>query len=124
MVSDDIIVPRSNLAEMIRGCKSICDKYSLKVCIVGHVGDGNIHPQIALNLENDDEFRNFTNAKSEIYNLALKLNGTISAEHGIGSEKIAYIKNIVDNEAIGYMRQIKKLFDPNNILNPGKIFKL
>lgn len=124
VVSDDIIVPRSNLAKMVRGCKNICEKYNLKVCLVGHVGDGNIHPQIALNLENDEEFKNYIRAKSEMYELAVSLGGTISAEHGVGSEKLSYIKNTVDNQAIEYMKQIKKLFDPNNILNPGKVFKI
>ena len=124
VVSDDIIVPRDKLAQMVVGAKEICDKYHLKVCVVGHVGDGNIHPQVALNLENDDEFKNYISAKTEMYELATSLGGTISAEHGVGSEKISYIKNTVDEKALDYMKKIKKLFDPNNILNTGKIFKL
>ena len=124
VVSDDIIVPRASLGIMVRGCKDICDKFGLNVCIVGHVGDGNIHPQVALNLENDEEFKNYIKAKSEMYELAISLGGTISSEHGIGAEKISYIENTVDKNAIEYMKQIKRLFDPNNILNPDKIFKL
>ena len=124
VVTDDIIVPRSSLSKMVMGCKKICDKYNLKVCIVGHVGDGNIHPQIALNLDNDEEFKNLTNAKSEIYSLAVSLGGTISAEHGIGVEKLSHIDKILDEESLNYMRKIKKLFDAGNILNPGKIFKM
>ena len=124
VVSDDIIVPRDKLAQMVVGAKEICDKYHLQVCVVGHVGDGNIHPQVALNLENDNEFKNYINAKTEMYELATSLGGTISAEHGVGSEKISYIKNTVDEKALDYMKKIKKLFDPNNILNTGKIFKL
>ena len=124
VVSDDIIVPRENLARMVRACKDICDKYELQVCMVGHVGDGNIHPQIALDLENDIEFKKYISAKSEIYEIAVSLGGTISAEHGVGSEKLSYFENTVDKEAVKYMRGIKKLFDPNNILNPGKIFEL
>jgi len=123
VLSDDIIVPRSSLARMVRGCKDICNKYGLQVCIVGHVGDGNIHPQVALNLDNDDEFKNYISAKSEMYELAISLGGTISAEHGVGSEKISYLENTLDKKAIDYMKQVKKLFDPNNILNPDKIFK-
>ena len=122
VVTDDVIVPRSKLSKMVCGCRDICRKYNLQVCIVGHVGDGNVHPQIALNLENDEEYKNLMNAKSEIYSLAISLGGTISAEHGIGMEKISYIDKVIDKEAIDYMKQIKKLFDPNNILNPGKIF--
>ena len=124
VVSDDIIVPRDKLAEMVKGCKNIYGKYSLPVCMVGHVGDGNIHPQIALNLEDDAQFKNYIKAKSEMYELAVSLGGTISAEHGVGAEKISYIENTVDKTAINYMRSIKKIFDPNNILNPGKIFKV
>lgn len=123
VLSDDIIVPRTSISNMVRGCKEICDKYDLRVCMVGHLGDGNLHPQIALNLENEEEFKRYFLAKSEIYNLAIKLQGTISAEHGVGIEKVEYIGNIIDNSAIDYMRQIKSVFDPNNILNPGKIFK-
>lgn len=124
VVSEDIIVPRLSLSKMINGCKEICNKYNLKLCIVGHIGDGNIHPQIALNLENDNEFKNYMNAKAEMYELAINLGGTISAEHGIGIEKLQYITNALDNEALEYMKRIKNLFDSNNILNPGKIFKL
>ena len=124
VVSDDIIVPRENLASMIVGCNNICSKYNLKLCLVGHIGDGNIHPQIALDLNNDIEFKNYIAAKSEMYKLAIDLGGTISAEHGVGSEKISYLDLTIDNNAVKYMKMVKKIFDPNNILNPDKIFKI
>lgn len=124
VVSDDIIVPRNALSQMVCGIKNICEKYELQVCIVGHIGDGNIHPQIALDLENDEQFKKYTNAKSEMYKLALSLGGTISAEHGVGVEKISYVDKTIDKQALELMKSIKKLFDPNNILNPGKIFEL
>jgi glycolate oxidase len=123
VVTDDVIVPRSSLSKMVCGCRDICNKYNLQVCIVGHVGDGNVHPQIALNLENDEEYKNLMDAKSEIYALAISLGGTISAEHGIGIEKISYAEKILGNDVIEQMRKIKTLFDPSLILNPGKIFK-
>ena len=91
---------------------------------MGHVGDGNVHPQIALNLENDEEYKNLMDAKSEIYALAISLGGTISAEHGIGIEKISYAEKILGDDVIEQMRKIKTLFDPTSILNPGKIFKM
>lgn len=122
VVSDDIIVPRQNLAEMVSMCREISSKYNLKMCLVGHVGDGNIHPQIALNLEDEEQFRNYINAKSEMYKAAWELGGTISAEHGIGIEKLAYLENTIDKKAVEYMKMVKKVFDPKNILNPGKIF--
>lgn len=124
VVTDDIIVPRTSILPMVTGCKEICDKYGLNVCIVGHLGDGNIHPQIALNLENEEEFRRYLQAKSEIYNLVLSLGGTISAEHGIGIEKLGYIDKIIDRQSLEYFKSVKLLFDPNKILNPGKIFKI
>ena len=122
VLSDDLIVPRSNIVKMVCGCKEICNKYDLNVCLVGHLGDGNIHPQIALNLDNEEEFKRYYMAKAEIYELAISLQGTISGEHGVGIEKLSYIGNIVSNSTLEYMRKIKNIFDPNNILNPGKIF--
>ncbi len=124
VLSDDIIVPRDKLAEMISYCNDITKRYNLKMCLVGHVGDGNIHPQIALDLSNDDEFKTYVEAKSMMYKKAVELGGTISAEHGIGIEKLSYLENTIDNEAIKYMKMIKQIFDPKNILNPNKIFKL
>ncbi len=124
VISDDIIVPRENLALMVRRCTEISKKYNLKMCLVGHVGDGNIHPQIALNLNDDEEFKNYISAKSEMYDTAISLNGTISAEHGIGTEKLSYLENFIDKNALEYMKLIKLAFDPKNILNPDKIFKL
>ena len=124
VVTDDVIVPRSSLSKMVCGCRDICKKHNLQVCIVGHVGDGNVHPQIALNLENDEEYKHLMDAKSEIYALAVSLGGTISAEHGVGIEKISYAEKILGNDVIDQMRKIKMLFDPNGILNPGKIFRM
>ena len=122
VVTDDVIVPRSKLPELINGINNICDKYHLETCLVGHVGDGNVHPQIALNLENEEEHRNYIKAKEEIYELTIRRGGTLSAEHGIGAEKKKYLSMAVDSNAIEYMKKIKYVFDPKNILNPNKIF--
>lgn len=124
VVTDDIIVPRISLSKMVTSIRDICEKYKLKVCIVGHVGDGNIHPQIALDLENDIEYRKLSDAKSEIYKVAIDLGGSISAEHGVGIEKMSYMDKMLNPNIINKMRQIKQVFDPNNILNPEKIFRL
>ena len=122
--SDDIIVPRENLLKMASKCNEICSKYNLKLCLVGHAGDGNLHPQIALNLENEEEFQNCIKAKSEIYKAAIELGGALSSEHGVGIEKLSYLENTIDRKSMEYMKMIKRMFDPNNILNPGKIFKI
>ena len=124
VVTDDIIVPRHNLGKIVRRCNEIADKYNLKLCMVGHIGDGNLHPQIALDLEDETELKTCMEAKSEMYNAAIELGGTISAEHGVGIEKIPYLRSVVDSNAIEYMKMIKRMFDPKNILNPGKIFEL
>lgn len=124
VVTDDIIVPRQNLSLMINKCRELSLKYNLKMCLVGHIGDGNLHPQIALDLQQESQFRNYINAKSEMYIAVKKLGGTISAEHGIGIEKLKYLENAIDKDAVEYMKMIKRVFDPKNILNPGKIFVL
>lgn len=122
VTTDDIIVPRSNLAKLVKGVQDICTRHNLTVCLVGHVGDGSVHPQIPIDYNNKDEYKHYKIAKSEIYQLTARLGGIISGEHGIGLEKKAYISQVVDGGALCYMRQIKKIFDPKNILNPYKIF--
>lgn len=122
VTTDDIIVPRSNLAKLVKGVQDICTRHNLTVCLVGHVGDGSVHPQIPIDYNNKDEYKHYKIAKSEIYQLTARLGGIISGEHGIGLEKKAYISQVVEGGALGYMRQIKKIFDPKNILNPYKIF--
>lgn len=122
VTTDDIIVPRSNLAKLVKGVQDICTRHNLTVCLVGHVGDGSVHPQIPIDYNNKEEYKHYKIAKSEIYQLTARLGGIISGEHGIGLEKKAYISQVVDGGALGYMRQIKKIFDPKNILNPYKIF--
>lgn len=122
VTTDDVIVPRNNLSKLVYGIQEICKRYGLTPCLVGHVGDGSIHPQIPIDYNDKDEYRKYKLAKSEIYQLTINLGGTISGEHGIGLEKKSYLPRVIDNGSLNYMRQIKKLFDPKNILNPYKIF--
>lgn len=122
VTTDDVIVPRQNLAKLISGIREICEKYKLDVCMVGHVGDGSVHPQIPIDYRDEDEYKRFKLAKSEIYDLTAKLDGLLSGEHGIGALKRDYIHMVVNPLALEYMRKIKKTFDPDNILNPYKIF--
>ena len=122
VTTDDVIVPRQNLAKLVLGIRRICEKYKLDVCMVGHVGDGSVHPQIPIDYSDEDEYRRFKLAKSEIYDLTANLDGILSGEHGIGALKRDYIHLVVNPLALEYMRLIKKTFDPDNILNPYKIF--
>ena len=122
VTTDDVIVPRQNLAKLVYGIREICDKYNLTSCLVGHVGDGSVHPQIPIDYKDEDEYKRFKLAKSEIYDLTVSLGGIISGEHGIGADKRPYISKVVGKTSLDYMREIKQVFDPNNILNPYKIF--
>lgn len=122
VTTDDVIVPRKNLAKLVKGINEICQKYKLTVCMVGHVGDGSVHPQIPIDYRDEDEYHRFKLAKSEMYDLTAQLDGILSGEHGIGAEKRNYIHKVINNIALDYMRKIKKTLDPNNILNPYKIF--
>lgn len=122
VTTDDVIVPREKLSDLVLGIREICEKYNLEVCMVGHVGDGSVHPQIPVDYNDEDEYKRYKLVKSEIYDLTAKLGGILSGEHGIGSEKRDHIHKVVNSVSLDYMRQIKKTFDPNNILNPYKIF--
>lgn len=122
VTTDDVIVPRKNLEKLVLGIREICEKYNLAVCMVGHVGDGSVHPQIPIDYSDEAEYKRYKLAKAEIYDLTAKLDGILSGEHGVGSLKREHINKVVNSVALDYMRQIKKTFDPNNILNPYKIF--
>lgn len=122
VTTDDVIVPRENLPQLIKGVQKICEKYNLIVCMVGHIGDGSVHPQIPIDLNNKEEYENYKKAKNEIYDLTIKLGGTLSGEHGIGLEKKEFIPKVISPQTLNYMKEIKKVFDPKNILNPHKIF--
>lgn len=121
VTTDDLTVPRENLAKLVLGVREICKKYGLTVCMVGHVGDGSVHPQIPVDFNDADEISRLHNAKKEIYALTAQLNGVLSGEHGVGMLKRADLGLVVDKMAINYMKEIKKVFDPKNILNPNKI---
>ncbi len=122
VLTEDVVVPRTLIPELVTGIREIFNRYNLTACIMGHAGDGNIHPNVALDLRNETDATNFHKAKDELFKLALRLGGTLSGEHGIGSEKAPYMKDALDPVVLEYMKNIKKLFDPHNILNPDKIF--
>lgn len=123
VVAEDVVVPREKIVELVEGIRKICDKNNLLVCLMGHIGDGNIHPNIPLDLNNEEDVKNYAKTKDEIHQLAIDLGGTLSGEHGIGCEKSKYMTNAIDVVTLKYMREIKKVFDPKNILNPQKIFE-
>jgi glycolate oxidase len=121
-INEDIVVPRNCIPELIERLEAISKKHRLTIANFGHAGDGNIHVNIMLNKGNVDEEKRAAAATKEVFQTALDLNGTISGEHGIGLSKQPYIGMELSDKEIELMRGIKKVFDPENIMNPGKIF--
>jgi glycolate oxidase len=119
---EDIAVPRAQIPKMINRIRQIGDKYDLRVPVFGHIGDGNLHPNLICDRSDPEMMARVRAAASEIFTAAINLGGTISGEHGIGLAKRDFIASGVDTGALAKMYNIKQVFDPNNILNPGKIF--
>ena len=120
IISEDITVPVSKVPQMIRKIIEITDKYRLKVGVLAHAGDGNMHPMIPADRENKEEWQRVEKAFSEIFQAAVELDGTLSGEHGIGLAKSAYLPLVMNKDSIKLMKKIKQAIDPDLILNPGK----
>ena len=120
--NEDICVPRSKVPEMIRKVDTIAEKYGIPIVNFGHAGDGNIHVNIMIDKKVPGELHKAEKAIEEVFKGALELGGTMSGEHGVGIAKAAYIPLEITPAAATYMKTIKRALDPNNILNPGKIF--
>ena len=120
---EDTVVPRNKLPDLISGVKRIGEEYNFNSICYGHAGDGNLHVNILKEHLSDSDW-NIVVKKGirEIFNLCVKLGGTISGEHGIGLVQKDYIDIPFSKEMISLQKEIKFLFDPNNIMNPGKIF--
>ncbi|MCX7919726.1 MAG: FAD-binding protein [bacterium] len=121
-INEDICVPRSELARLFIAIQQIEKKYRVPIVNYGHAGDGNIHVNVMVNPDDTQEIARGHKAVEEIFKVVLKLGGTLSGEHGIGNTKSAYLSWEIPPAELRLMKEIKKLFDPNNILNPGKIF--
>ncbi len=121
-ISEDVTVPRSQIPNMIRRLKEIASRYNLDLVIFGHAGDGNLHPNILCDKNDPDEMKRVEKAIGELFQAAVELGGTLSGEHGIGIMKAPYLKLETGDTGYDVMLAIKKALDPNNILNPGKIF--
>jgi glycolate oxidase len=121
-ILEDATVPRSELANMIRFIQQTAAKYEVTVGTFGHMGDGNLHPTFLTNEKNADEMARVEKAMEEIFDQAVKLGGTITGEHGVGLAKKAFLPKAVGDASLALMRQLKRTLDPDNILNPGKIF--
>jgi glycolate oxidase len=120
--NEDICVPRSKVPEMIRRIDRISDKYGVPIVNFGHAGDGNIHVNVMIDSKIPREQDKADKAIKEVFAGALELGGTMSGEHGVGIMKAPYLPMELTDSSIDYMRTIKRALDPQNILNPGKIF--
>ena len=120
-VLEDVTVPMSNIAKLLKGIENIAKKHHLQIATFGHAGDGNLHPQILYDGYNPEEVRRTEAASADLFQLAINLDGTLTGEHGIGLSKAPYMALEHDPVAMDVMRSLKKTFDPNNILNPGKM---
>lgn len=121
-ISEDATVPRSQIPAMMERLNNIREKYGLNLVVFGHAGDGNLHPNIITDKRNISEMKKVELAVSEIFEAAIELGGTLSGEHGIGTLKSPYMEMELGITGVNMMKKIKEAWDPNNILNPGKIF--
>ena len=120
---EDTVVPRSKIPELIKGVKEISGKYGITTICYGHAGDGNVHVNILKDKSDDSVWeKDLDTAIREIFKLTVSLGGTISGEHGIGYSQKNYLSIALGEQEIALMKNIKKTMDPNNIMNPGKIF--
>ncbi|UCH24238.1 MAG: FAD-binding protein [Deltaproteobacteria bacterium] len=120
-VLEDVTVPMANISDLLRGVEAIAADHNLQIATFGHAGDGNLHPQILYDGYDPEEVKRVEAASADLFRLAIDLEGTLTGEHGIGLSKAPYMALEHDAVAMDVMRTLKKTFDPNNILNPGKM---
>ena len=120
-ILEDISVPRKAMAEVVKRIEAIGKSNGLRIGTFGHAGDGNLHPTIVLDKDNPREVAAAEKALAEIFALSLEFGGSITGEHGVGSAKLPYLEGKIGTANMQLQRNIKKVFDPAGILNPGRI---
>jgi glycolate oxidase len=119
---EDVVVPRSRIPALLEGIQEIAQQHSVRIWNFGHAGDGNVHVTIMKDDLDDEVWEAVVPpAREAIYRLALSLGGQLTAEHGVGATRRGYLPMAVGEDQVLLMRGIKQVFDPHNILNPGKI---
>ena len=121
-VSEDVVVPRNRIPELVATTEMLAQSKKIPIFTFGHAGDGNIHVNIMLDRDNPIEVEAAESAKQALFEKVIELGGTLSGEHGVGTTKAAYLGLELSAETMATMQSIKTLFDPQNIMNPGKIF--
>ena len=120
---EDVVVPRAELSTLLKRIKEIAERRAVRIISFGHAGDGNVHVNVLKDGIPDDRWEALVPVVAEeIYTLTLSLGGMITGEHGIGATRRRYLSLALDGAQINVMRRIKDAFDPNHVLNPGKIF--
>ncbi|KRV47916.1 FAD-linked oxidase [Wenjunlia vitaminophila] len=119
---DDVCVPRARLGELIDGVAGIAERVGLTIGVCAHAGDGNTHPVVVFDADDPDQARRARESFDEIMALGLELGGTITGEHGVGVLKKEWLARELGPEVLELQRGIKRVFDPLNLLNPGKVF--
>ncbi|MCL4469200.1 MAG: FAD-binding protein [Deltaproteobacteria bacterium] len=119
-LNEDIVVPLSKLPGLVSGVERICAPLNLQYANFGHAGDGNIHVNILYDTKDEGEYKRALIAVDQVFDLVIKLHGTLSGEHGVGITKLSYITKELSPASHKLMQDIKRLIDPNNIMNPGK----
>ncbi len=120
-LNEDITVPRSKLPALLQEIDNVAKKYDLKIPCFGHTGDGNVHTNVMVDGSDEKELQKGHEAIVEIFKITVDMGGTLSGEHGIGLSKAPFMDIAFSKEEIELFRSIKRAFDPNNILNPGKM---
>lgn len=121
-ILEDATVPRSEIANMVKAINEIAEKHQVKICTFGHAGDGNLHPTCPTDARDEEEMARVEAAFADIFDQAIRLGGTITGEHGVGMVKAPYLEWKVGSAGIAVMKGIKQALDPQQILNPGKVF--
>jgi glycolate oxidase len=121
-INEDIVVPRSKIPDIVKKINQLRAKTGLTMVGFGHAGDGNIHFNIMLDKKNRKDLEKAEASIEALFDYTLELGGTISGEHGVGITKAAYVQKEIGPVELELMKKIKKIFDPKQILNPGKIF--
>ncbi|MGW4059175.1 FAD-binding oxidoreductase [Amycolatopsis sp. NPDC004747] len=123
-LTDDVCVPRTRIAELIRGCEKISSEVGLRIAVVGHAGDGNMHPTIVYQPDDPSEFERAQRAFDEILEVGLSLGGTVTGEHGVGKIKREWLAREIGPVGLRVHQQIKRALDPENLFNPGSMFSM
>ncbi len=119
-INEDVVVPVSRIPALIAGLQQLSEKHTITIVNFGHAGNGNIHVNLLINPDDEAEMARADTCLAEVFELVLTLEGTLSGEHGIGMVKRDFVHLEIDPVTLELMRKIKRQFDPNGILNPGK----